>query len=114
MSLFDVIVIASVSEGHPQTLLEAMAVGKAVVATDVGGISEILRDGETGLLVPPQDFRAMADKIIYLFQNDIERGRLAAEARTESGKFSIAAHTRMLENVYQKMAGWSLNDRAGP
>ncbi len=101
LSIFDVMVIASLSEGQSLALLEAMAMEKAVVATNVGGISEILRDGETGLLVPPQDPRTMAAKIIYLLQHGQERARLGSKACMESAKFSLDRYVKDLEGVYE-------------
>jgi glycosyltransferase involved in cell wall biosynthesis len=59
----DVLCLPSFMEGCPNVVLEALAMGRAVVATRVGGIPEIVRDGETGLLVPPRDPEALADAL---------------------------------------------------
>ncbi len=104
LSIFDVKVIPSLSEGSPNVLLEALAAGKPIVATDVGGISDILRDGETGLLVPPQDPHAMSERIIYLLQCKEVRERLAMKARKESRKYSLDTYVKNLENVYVDVA----------
>ena len=61
---FDVFVMSSVTEGLGTSLLDAMACGKPVVATRVGGIPEVVVDDETGLLVPPRDPPAMAAAIV--------------------------------------------------
>src|SRR4029450_5279563 len=58
--LFDISVLSSVSEGFPNSLVEAMAAGRPIVATDVGGVRDAVRDGENGLLVPPGDSTAFA------------------------------------------------------
>ena len=79
LSLFDIMVIPSVAEGHPQALLEAMAMRKAVVATGVGGIPGIMRNGDCGLLVPPRDPEALAEAILHLLRNKPERVRLATQ-----------------------------------
>ena len=102
-SLFDIKVIASVTEGFSFAIVEAMAMGKAIVATDVGGPKEILKDGETGLLVPPKDSRALAQKIIYLLENDQERERLARNAQIASEKFNIVVYIRKLEKEYEDL-----------
>jgi glycosyltransferase involved in cell wall biosynthesis len=72
-------------EGIPVALMEAMATGLAVVASDISGIPELVDDGETGLLVPPGDPRALADAIERLHDDPALRARLgdAARARVE-------------------------------
>lgn len=77
----EVFVISSRTEGLPMALLEAMAHGMAVVATDVGGIPEVVADGEDGLLVPPEDPDALAEALCRLAAEPELRRRLAAAAR---------------------------------
>lgn len=63
----DVVVLPSISsEGPPIVVLEALVLGKPVVAARVGGIPEIIEDGETGLLVPPRNPQALAEAICAL------------------------------------------------
>lgn len=100
LSLFDVKVIASISEGHPLALLEAMAMGKPVVAANVGGIKEILEDSGTGLLVPPGKPVSMAEKIIQLLQNEKTRLKLGKNALKESRKYDLDAYVQKLERIY--------------
>ena len=102
MSIFDVNVIASNTEGCSLSLLEAMVMGKATVATEVGGIREILRQGVTGILIPPQNPQAMAEKIIYLLQNEQEREIIGANAYRESTRYTLDSHIKTLENVYRE------------
>jgi glycosyltransferase involved in cell wall biosynthesis len=68
-------------DGLPTVLLEAMALGTPCVSTDVTGIPEIVRDGETGLIVPQHDARALADALSRLLEDEPLRLRLAAAAR---------------------------------
>lgn len=64
----DLFVLSSLSEGYSMALLEACAVALPIVATDVGGNGEIIRDGDTGRLVPPGDPLALADALLALLQ----------------------------------------------
>lgn len=59
----DVVALTSLNEGSPVSLIEAMAAGLPVVATDVGGVSDVVADGRTGFLVPPRDEAALADML---------------------------------------------------
>jgi len=81
LSLFDVFAIASLWEGQPIAIMEAMAAGKPIVATDVGGNSEILAGGKYGLLVPAGDAEALAASIARLLVDKSLASKLAGEAR---------------------------------
>ncbi|MBN1582133.1 MAG: glycosyltransferase, partial [Anaerolineae bacterium] len=95
MAAMDVIVLASYAEGIPRVLLEAAAMGKAAVGTDVRGTREVIVDGETGYLVPSRDAMALADAI----------GRLAADParRQEIGK---AARRRAEQHFDERFYFW--------
>jgi len=71
LRVFDVFALSSIREGFPMVLLEAMAAGLPVVATNVDGNPELVLDGETGLLVPPNDPAALAGAIIRIFEDKI-------------------------------------------
>lgn len=95
----DLFVLASHSEGLPLTVLEAMAARRAVVATRVGGVPELVVDGETGLLVPPHHPQALADAIARLVSRPElratmgEAGQLLVEASyTEERMMAETAH----------------------
>lgn len=69
LSLFDVFILPSLAEGLGRSLVEAMAAGKPVVASKVGGIPEAVEDGKTGILVPPGDAASLARALAFLFDN---------------------------------------------
>lgn len=77
----DVVVLTSRNEGSPVSLIEALAAARPVVSTAVGGVPEVVLDGETGLTVPVSDPRAMADGIVRLLRDRGEAERLAQAGR---------------------------------
>ena len=81
MRAMDVLALPSLQEGSPNVILEGMAAGVVVLATDVGGIPELIRHGETGWLVPPGDPDAMATGIRFLLDNPQLAASMAASAR---------------------------------
>jgi glycosyltransferase involved in cell wall biosynthesis len=103
LSIFDIKVLASITEGFSAAIQEAMAMQKPIVATDVGGTTEMIKDGVTGLLVPPKDPNAMAQKIIYLLQRRDERDRLATAAYKESRKWGLDVLVKDLERLYEEV-----------
>ena len=74
IAALDVLVVASTSEGSSVVAMEAMSAGKPVVATAVGGVPEVVADGQTGLLVEPEDPKALAAAVRSLL-DDPERAR---------------------------------------
>lgn len=101
---FDVVVLPSLWEGMSNSLLEAMAAGKPVVATDVGGSSEVVIDGKTGFLVPPKAPEALADAVLHLLA-DPEMARNLGEAgriRVKS-EFTSEIMVARLEELYDSL-----------
>jgi L-malate glycosyltransferase len=97
-------VLPSVSEGISNTLLESMAAGVPVVATHVGGTPEVIRDGEQGLLVPPNDPQAIADAILAVLDDPALAARLGAEGRRRvRDEFSFEAVVRRTEDLYREL-----------
>jgi len=70
LKIFDLFVLPSVKEGLPYTILEAMAAQSPIIATKVGGVSEIIENNKTGILVEPKNPLQLAEKIIYLLENE--------------------------------------------
>ena len=101
----DVFVLSSREEGIPNALLEAMAAGRACVATAVGGTPEVLEDGRTGWLVPPAAPGALAGALAEALASPDEAGRRGAAARTavRTG-MSIEAMVARHEEFYSRIA----------
>ena len=81
LTTFDVFAMASLREGTPIAILEAMAMERPVVATNVGGVAEVIDHGRTGFLVPPRDTSALAKHIIQLLQNQEMAREIGLSAR---------------------------------
>jgi len=95
-------VIPSRTEGLPNTATEAMALGRPVVATSVGGLPEAIgTDGVKGVLVPPENPAALADAIWDLLQNDEKRMTMSAAARTAGTKFTIERQVAGIANTFR-------------
>jgi glycosyltransferase involved in cell wall biosynthesis len=88
LASFDVFAFPSLFEGLCLAVIEAQAAGVPVVATPVGGIRETVVDGETGLLVPPRDAEALAERIVRLLDDRALAARLAAEASRRVERYS--------------------------
>lgn len=98
------LVLPSHYEAFPVSILEAMVHGKPVVATAVGGIPEILIDGQHGLLVPPKDPQALADALIKLLADPEQMARFGAAGRQHAIQNYSAPHvTQMLGRYYDEI-----------
>lgn len=102
MSVF---VLPSLYEGFGIVLLEAMAAGVPVVATNVNGINEVVVDGESGILVPPKNPEAIADAVIKIIENDKLTERLVMEGYKRAELFDIKDHVMKLHNFYKNLLG---------
>jgi len=103
---FDVIAVPSHIEPLGNATLEAMAAGRPVVGSRVGGIPEMVVDGETGVLVPPQNPAALADAIAPLVRDPALRMRMGAAARQRAAtNFSIESHGGRLQHIYDAVCG---------
>jgi len=95
----DVLVISSLSEGSSVVGMEAMALGKPVVATAVGGVPEVVADGQTGILVQPGDPAALAAAVVELLSDPAR-----AEEMGERGRQRAAAHFDIAEMLERTKA----------
>lgn len=100
---FDVFVLPSVKEGLPYVILEAGLAGLPVVATCVGGVPEIIDDGESGLLVEPKNPAALAEKIKFLLGNPSERQQLGQNLRKKVlAEFSTSSMVTQTISLYNE------------
>jgi glycosyltransferase involved in cell wall biosynthesis len=104
LALSDVCVLSSIAEGFSNAILEYMAAGRPVVATDAGGAREAVQEGETGYIVPVGDDKLMATRIIDLLQAP-ERARAMGESgrRVVHQKFSCAAQLERTQELYDSL-----------
>ncbi len=101
LAALDVFVLSSVIEGMPNALLEALALAKPVVVTDVGGNAEVVTHGKTGLLVPPRQSEELARSILSLLrQRDWARGLGEAGRRDVLERFGFPLVLEALESLY--------------
>lgn len=106
LAAFDLFVLPSIAEGTPMTILEAMATELPVVATDVGGLAEIVSQGRTGTLVPSNNVQALSQAIeLYITNNKLgnEHGKQGRESIVNN--FSIEKMTQQYCSLYDTVLG---------
>jgi glycosyltransferase involved in cell wall biosynthesis len=101
---FDLFALSSLHEGLCTSLIDAMAASKASVATTVGGVPEVVADGETGFLVPARDHEAMADRLIQLLKDQPLRERMGQAAlRRARELFTVERMVQGTLGVYETL-----------
>ena len=104
LSCIDIFLLPSLNEGFGMALIEAMAEKKPVIATNVGGIPEVVIDGETGILVPPKDPEAFSSAIIKLYKNpELSRRMGLAGYNRAKRLFDITTTVHNLERLYSNL-----------
>lgn len=100
----DIVAIPSTEDNLPNSALEAMAAGRAIVACDAGGLRDAVRDGETGLLTPPGDASALAAAIAGLASDASLSARMGAAARDAAlAEFAAAAEAARFARLYDEL-----------
>ncbi len=99
----DLMVLPSLNEGMGRVLVMAMALGKAIVASRVGGVPELLGEGEAGVLVPPGDSRALADAICGLLADPARARALGEAGRRRAPRYSADAMIAALAKLYHEV-----------
>lgn len=103
LSLLKVFVLSSREEGLGTSLLESMLVGVPIVATRTGGIPEIVKDGENGLLVPPKNPEKLAQGILELLKDESLRKKFIGKGKEKVKEFSVEKMVDSTIEVYQKI-----------
>jgi glycosyltransferase involved in cell wall biosynthesis len=96
----DIFVLPSLTEGFPNVLLEAMASGLPIVATDVKGVSEFITDGENGFLVEPQNAKKIAESVLSILNSEEVRERISSNNKLKARDFGWEHIVDNLETVY--------------
>ena len=100
MAACDVIIVPSLSEAFGRVVIEAMACGKPVVASRVGGIPEIVEDGKTGILIKPADDKAIADAVIRILSDDKMAEALGTAGKERAARyFDIRSQVKEIERI---------------
>jgi len=100
LSAFDISVFPSLWEGTPLTAFEALAMGKAIVATDADGLIDVLTPEHDAIVVPKRNARVLADGLMHVIDEPATRERLRAAAFETGKKYDIAAFVHKMERLY--------------
>ena len=104
LKAFDIFVLPSVKEGFPWTIIEAMAAGVPVIATNVGAVPEIIENNESGILIEPRDPKIIADSIEKLINNKDLIEKFAQNGRkVVEDKFSLEQMVNSFENLFNNL-----------
>lgn len=99
----DIFLLPSREESFPQSILEAMAMGLPVAASDVGGVSELVENNVTGILVPPGETESFARALKFLISNPAIAAKMGSAAKEKSALFSEKRMINDIDAIYQKM-----------
>jgi glycosyltransferase involved in cell wall biosynthesis len=104
LALMDVFVLASWREGLPRSAIEAAAMGRPMILTNIRGCREVVRDGVEGLLVPPRDSKRLAETLVRLLRDPELRTRLGAAARARAlSRFDERAVFQVIAETYERL-----------
>jgi len=103
MGCFDIFVLPSLNEGMGRVLVEAMAAGLPIVASRVGGINDLVKDGHNGLLVPPADTPALENAISALLEDKKKRKRMGKAGKKMCRPYSAEAMVEQIDDLYREL-----------
>jgi glycosyltransferase involved in cell wall biosynthesis len=112
-AICDAVVLTSVSEGTPVTIIEALAAGRPVVATRVGGVPDVVDEGETGFLVRPHDTHALAERLEILARDPERRAAMGAAGRERTvARYSVERLVDDMDGLYRELLDTTSATRA--
>lgn len=103
LSVIDIFAFPSIKEGLGLALIEALACGRPCVASDTGGISDVIKNGRSGIMVPPGDSQALADAIMRVLRDGVLRAELQSNAGGAVTRFSIEEMAGRLGALYDEV-----------
>jgi glycosyltransferase involved in cell wall biosynthesis len=105
IATFDIFCLPSLNEGMGKVIVEAMAMGLPVVASDIGGIKDLVQNGENGLLTPPGDAHALSEALALLCRDPERRRRMGTAGRLIAPLYSSEEMTKKIELLYESIGG---------
>ncbi|HLO15122.1 MAG TPA: exopolysaccharide biosynthesis polyprenyl glycosylphosphotransferase [Anaerolineales bacterium] len=103
LPILTIVAMSSLWEGLPLAFLEAMSAGKPIVANDIDGARDVVRNGETGFLVPPHQPQTMAEFILTLLNNASLRKKMGRVAQGYSDNYSLQKMVENIESLYKEL-----------
>jgi glycosyltransferase involved in cell wall biosynthesis len=104
LGISDLFVLPSLGDALPTVLIEALAAGVPVIATDVGGIPEIIENNKNGLLIPPADSESLVAACLKLMENDDDTKQLInAGLEKAHNQFDVSNQVKQLGNIYMEL-----------
>jgi len=103
ISIYDIFVLPSLNEGMGRVLVEAMAIGKPIVASNIGGIPDLVTHGKNGFLVPPKNPEQLAKYIQILLEDKEKRGKIGLAGREMALNFSAENMVKMIASLYEEL-----------
>lgn len=105
LDIIDIVVLTSRWEGSPIAIVEALSKGKPVVATDVGGVRELVKDGLTGYITKPGEYKDTADRVLSMLKDRGSLFKMAEEAvRSIDDSFDMRIMARNMDNLYRSLS----------
>ena len=105
LAISDLFVLPSLYEAQGKVLVEAMAAGLPVVATEVGGVPDVVRNEKTGILVPPKNSQALAKAIISLITDKVKAKQMGQAGRQAIPEFSVETMVARIDTLYRESLG---------